>query len=222
MWKMGMERRVALLGTILGAVALSALPVSPNWSSTKTPSLSLDKANARIGNPLSPGSIAGVNRRVNRRAARGAYGYGAAAIGAGTGYADTGYYGGGYGGLYAYAPGVYRRAARRAYYGYGAGYGAAALTGATLGYAAGNSYEYGYGRPYGSGYTGLYNYSPGSYGGGGGQGNYALVQFTSGHCEVWSNGYPSGSGWTTLTDGLPDWNAGEAAYHSARSQGVCN
>ena len=59
-------------------------PISLHWSPTKTLSLSLDRANARIGQPLSPGSIAGVNRRVYRRTARRAYyGYGgAAAIGA--------------------------------------------------------------------------------------------------------------------------------------------
>lgn len=87
MWKLG-------LCTILGAAALAALPVSPSWS--PAPSLSLDTASARIGHPLSPGSVAGVNRRINRRAA------------------GAGYYGGG--GLYDYAPGAVRRAA----YGYGA------------------------------------------------------------------------------------------------------
>lgn len=117
--------------------------------------------------------------------------------------------------------GVGYRYGRLGYRGYG--YGAAALTGAALGYAAGN---YGYGEP-GYGYTGLYSYAPTNYvastpaaaaptGGG-----YALVQFTSGHCEVWSNGYPSGNGWTTLVDGLPSWDAGEAVYHAARAHGVC-
>jgi hypothetical protein len=113
---------------------------------------------------------------------------------------------------------------RRGYRGYG--YGAAALTGAALGYAAGN-YGYGYEEPSGYGYTGLYSYAPTNYAvstpapaaptGGG----YALVQFTGGHCEVWSNGNPSGSGWTMLVDGLPSWDAGEAAYHTARAQGIC-
>jgi hypothetical protein len=37
--------------------------------------LSRDSANAVIGRPLTPGSVAGVNRRVHRRAYRGAYGY---------------------------------------------------------------------------------------------------------------------------------------------------
>lgn len=108
-------------------------------------------------------------------------------------------------------------------YGYrGYGYGAAALTGAALGYAAGDSYGYGYGYPSGYGYAGLYSYSPGSSYGGEVGGNYALIQFTSGHCEVWANGDPSGAGWTTLAGGLPSWDAGEAAYHTARAQGVCH
>lgn len=89
----------------------------------------------------------------------------------------------------------------------GLGYGGAALTGAAL--AA----------------TGLYNYSPTYFGGGasipGGAG-YTLVQFDGGHCEVWSNGIPSGGGWTPLAGGLPNWDAGEAAYHFARAQGVCH
>lgn len=110
---------------------------------------------------------------------------------------------------------------RRGYRGYG--YGAAALTGAALGYAAGNSY---YEDPYQEnyGYTGLYSYSPTYYGGGAStpaEAGYALIQFENGHCEVWSNGNPSGGGWTALADGLPTWDAGEAAYHSARAEGVC-
>jgi hypothetical protein len=68
-------------------------------------SLSVESAQARVGRPLTPVSVAGVARRQNRRAA---YGYGAGAVGAGvagaaavgaaTGgpyYTSTGYYGGG-------------------------------------------------------------------------------------------------------------------------------
>ena len=70
------------------AAVLAAAPISLHWTPTNTLSLSLDRANARIGRPLSPGSIAGVNRRVYRRTARrGYYGYGgAAAIGAAGAY----------------------------------------------------------------------------------------------------------------------------------------
>lgn len=162
MRKIGMKK--TLFATTLGAAVL-AVPISPHWSPAKTLSLSLDTANARIGHPASPGSVAGVNRRVNRRAAR------------------RGYYGAGY----------------------GAGVAGAAVAGAAVAGAAAAG-------PY--------------YGGGGGPApvgeGYALIQFDNGRCEVWSNGYPSGSGWTTLAGGLPNWNAGEAAYHLARSQGVCS
>ncbi len=82
------------------AAVLAAAPISLHWSPTKPMLLSLDRANARIGQPLSPGSIAGVNRRVYRRTARRAYyGYGgAAAIGAAAAYSE------GYGNLYNYSP----------------------------------------------------------------------------------------------------------------------
>jgi len=110
-------------------------------------------------------------------------------------------------------------------YGYGRGYGyrglrygAAALTGAALGYGAAN-YGYGYEEPYGYGTTALYSYAPGSNYGGGAPAGYAVVQFEGGHCEVWSN--PSSSV-TILAGGLPNWDAGEAAYHFARAQGVCH
>lgn len=114
MRKIATDRR-GLLGVALGAVLLSAAPLSLRLSPATAPSLSFDTAQARIGQPLSPGSIAGVNRRVHRRTARRAY-YGGAVAGAaaasygvagvGGGY-DTGhspYYGGGYNNLYNYAP----------------------------------------------------------------------------------------------------------------------
>lgn len=162
MLKMPMKN--ALLATTLGAAVL-AFPISLHWSATKTLSLSLDTANARIGRPLSPGSIAGVHRRVHRRAARRGYYYGAGAYGAGV-------------------------------------VGAAAAAGAYHGYYGNYSH------------AGDASTLPGS--------GYALVQFDNGYCQVWSNGYPSGSGWTTLAAGLPNWDAGEAAYHYARAQSVCH
>ena len=48
------------------------------WSEQSSVSLSVEKAEARIGRPLTPMSVAGVARRKNRRASYG-YGYGAAA-----------------------------------------------------------------------------------------------------------------------------------------------
>ena len=65
-------------------------------------SLSLDKADARIGRPLTPMSVAGVNRRVHRRAY-----YGAAA---GAAAAGAVYYNSQRCGYYAYLPCYYRMA----------------------------------------------------------------------------------------------------------------
>ena len=125
-------KKTSILGLLAAAALFSAAPVSLQISQDKL-SVSLDGASARIGEPLSAGSVAGVHRRAGRRAARGAY-YG--------GYDNAGY---GYGGV-GVGYGVERRAARRAYYGgYGnGGYGmAAGATGAYAGaaYIAGsNSY----------------------------------------------------------------------------------
>jgi hypothetical protein len=122
-------KKATILGTIVGAALLAAAPFSLQWSQ-KTVTLSLDSADARVGRPLTPGSVAGVNRRVHRRAAYGAaaaygvgsyYGasgypgysyssYGYPASGYGSYYASAGYPGYGYG-SYGYRPGY--RAARR-------------------------------------------------------------------------------------------------------------
>ncbi len=75
-------KKLSVLGaTALTAALIAAAPLSFSWSPTKTLSLSLDRAEARIGRPLTPGSVAGVNRRVHRRAYYGAAA-GAAAAGA--------------------------------------------------------------------------------------------------------------------------------------------
>jgi hypothetical protein len=90
--------------------------LSFGWSDQSGVSLSVESAQARIGRPLTPLSVAGVARRQNRRAG---YGYGAGVVGAGVAgaaavgtaaaiaatpgwgwgggpyYAGTGYYGGG-------------------------------------------------------------------------------------------------------------------------------
>jgi len=78
-------KKLTLLSVALGAALLAATPFSFQWSPAKTLSLSLERADARVGRPLTPGSVAGVNRRVHRRAYYGAAA-GAAAAGA--------YYGG--------------------------------------------------------------------------------------------------------------------------------
>jgi hypothetical protein len=63
-------KKLSAVGVVLGAMVMCAAPVSIHWSPAQTLSLSVDKADARIGRPLTPGSVAGVNRRVHRRAYR--------------------------------------------------------------------------------------------------------------------------------------------------------
>jgi hypothetical protein len=74
------------LGVVIATTMLCSAPVSIDWSPTnvafKSPSLSVDTAQARVGRPLTPMSVAGVNRRVHRRAYYGAAAAGAAAVGA--------------------------------------------------------------------------------------------------------------------------------------------
>ena len=57
--------------------------LSVGWSEQHGASLSVDSAQARVGRPLTPVSVAGVARRQNRRAGYGyGYGYGAGVAGA--------------------------------------------------------------------------------------------------------------------------------------------
>jgi hypothetical protein len=100
-------KRLSALGMTAAAAFFCAAPLSLHWSPTKTPSLSVDTADARVGRPLTPMSVAGVNRRAMRRT----YGVGAnvgyhpvaraaavGAVAAGAAAAGAGYYGAGYGG----------------------------------------------------------------------------------------------------------------------------
>jgi hypothetical protein len=81
-----------------------------DWTEQKGLSLSVESAQARVGRPLTPVSVAGVARRQGRRAAVGAGVVGAGVVGAGVvgaGVAAAGYYGAtapyyGGGGPYAY------------------------------------------------------------------------------------------------------------------------
>jgi hypothetical protein len=112
-------KKLSLFTVSVSAALLGiTVPTSLHWPSAKVPSLSLDTAEARLGRPLTPMSVAGVNRRANRRAAyaggyyggfrRGYYGAGLAAAGA---VAAGAYYGGAYPaaayGAYAQAPAYY-------------------------------------------------------------------------------------------------------------------
>jgi hypothetical protein len=56
--------------------------LSFGWSEQRGVSLSIESADARVGRPLTPVSVAGVARRQYRRGAYG-YGYGAGVVGAG-------------------------------------------------------------------------------------------------------------------------------------------
>jgi hypothetical protein len=68
--------KLAIAGSTVACAALFSF----SWSEQRGVSLSVESAQARVGRPLTPMSVAGVARRQNRRAA---YGYGAGAVGAG-------------------------------------------------------------------------------------------------------------------------------------------
>ena len=113
---------VAIAASTFACAAL----LSFGWSEQGGVSLSVESAQARVGRPLTPVSVAGVARRQTRRAVYGAGAIGAGAVAVGTAAAvaatspdwgwgsndaDTGYYGG---------DPYYRRGAlgaREAYYG---------------------------------------------------------------------------------------------------------
>ncbi|WP_439374601.1 hypothetical protein ACRQ5Q_27320 [Bradyrhizobium sp. PMVTL-01] len=67
-----------LVATILVGAGMS---VSIDGSSSQGPSLSFSQADARVGRPLTPVSVAGVARRTTRRAVVGTAAVGAAAAG---------------------------------------------------------------------------------------------------------------------------------------------
>jgi hypothetical protein len=61
---------------IAGSTVVCAALLSFGWSEQRGVSLSVESAQARVGRPLTPMSVAGVARRQNRRAAYGYGGYG--------------------------------------------------------------------------------------------------------------------------------------------------
>jgi len=89
-------RKVAIAASAFACAAV----LSFGWSEQGDVSLSIESAQARVGRPLTPMSVAGVARRQTRRAVVGAGIVGAGVVGAGAYYAGRGYYGGG--GPYAY------------------------------------------------------------------------------------------------------------------------
>jgi hypothetical protein len=127
-----------MLGIIAGAALLTATPLSLQWSQ-KTVALSVDSADARIGRPLTPLSVAGVHRRAYRRAYRGAV----------------------YGGVAGYGLGSYSYGYPAYSYSSGYGYPASGYGSYSYGYPASGYGSYGYGYP-AYGYGGYYR--PGVYG----------------------------------------------------------
>jgi len=62
-------KKQIMLGIIVGT-ALVAMPVSLNRPSEDHAIVTLNKADAKVGQPLSAGSVAGVKRREGRREQR--------------------------------------------------------------------------------------------------------------------------------------------------------
>ena len=54
-------KKMSIFGVLTGAAILCAAPISLHQSQNKGLSLSLDSADARVGQPLSAGSVAGVH-----------------------------------------------------------------------------------------------------------------------------------------------------------------
>ncbi len=65
-----MKKMSIIAATVIGAAMLSVAPISLHQSQDKSLSMSVDSAQAVIGRPLTPGSVAGVHRRHERRAIR--------------------------------------------------------------------------------------------------------------------------------------------------------
>ena len=132
-------KRLSMLGIIGGAALLTAVPLTLQWSQ-KSVSLSVDSADARIGRPRTALSVAGVQRRAYRRAARSAV-Y-AGAVGA-VGYGLGSYYGG-----YGYPAYSYSAPYATNYgagYGYGSYYGGYCYPGySTAPYNPGPSFGFGW------------------------------------------------------------------------------
>jgi hypothetical protein len=185
-WRKSMMRMNFGKLAIATSTAACAVLFSFSWSEQRGVSLSVESAQARVGRPLTPMSVAGVARRQHRRAA---YGYGAGVVGAGLA-AGYGYYGGspyvgtgrgnyggygtsGYRGTYgAYPAGYYGGYAHRSY-----------VTGRPTLFPR---YYGGYGT---SGYRGSYAAYPAGYYGG-----YANRSYVTGRPTLFPR-YYGGWGW---------------------------
>jgi|SRR5689334_13384950 hypothetical protein len=112
-----MTKIMTIGATALFACILTTVPLSVRLSPGGNVSLSVDSVTAEIGRPLTATSVAGVNRRVHRRAyRRGYYGYGAYEQPYRYGYGTYQPYS--YSSGYAYQP-YNRYQYQQPYYGYG-------------------------------------------------------------------------------------------------------
>ena len=83
-------KKLSLFASVSAALVCAAVPASFDWSPANVTLFSLDRAEARVGRPLTATSVAGVSRRVHRReyrreatgAAVGAAAVGGVAVGA--------------------------------------------------------------------------------------------------------------------------------------------
>ena len=82
-------KQMSLTTVVIGASTFAcAALLSFGWSEQRGISLSVESAQARVGRPLTPVSVAGVARRQTRRAVYGG-GYGAGVVGAGAAAVGT-------------------------------------------------------------------------------------------------------------------------------------
>lgn len=65
-----MKKLIVVGTTLVGSLMLCAIPLSVHVSEDAVVSVAVDTADARIGRPATPGSVAGVARRTTRRAVR--------------------------------------------------------------------------------------------------------------------------------------------------------
>jgi hypothetical protein len=82
-----MKQANLIKASVAIATFVCAALLSFSWSEQRGVSLLVDNAEARVGRPLTPVSVAGVARRQNRRTA---YGYGGGVVRAGVGIAAVG------------------------------------------------------------------------------------------------------------------------------------
>ena len=124
-------KKLSVLAIIVGGALLAAAPFSFQWSPEKNVVLSLDRADARVGRPLTATSVAGHSRRAYRRAYRSATYAGAAGYGSGlySGYGCPAYssywvpYGTSWSAPYGISASSYAQACERLKSGYAAPYG---------------------------------------------------------------------------------------------------